>query len=277
MSAKVFPPGPRTLIPGGNLFAFRRDPLGYLMRLKDEYGDIVHLRFGRQHVFSLNHPEHIKNVFVTDHNNFIKGRGLQRSKRLLGEGLLTSEKEFHRRQRKLAQPAFHRQRIAAYASAMVESAGELSAGWQANRVVDISREMNRLTLSIVGKTLFGANLEAETQQISDALTVVMKMFWTNMLPFAELFEKLPLPAARRFREAREQLDRVIYRIIDERRASQTDTGDLLSMLLLAQDEDADKENSNEASRGMTDEQVRDEAMTIFLAGHETTANALAWS
>jgi cytochrome P450 len=200
----------------------------------------------------------------------MKGEGLQRAKRLLGEGLLTSEGEFHLRQRRLAQPAFHRQRIAAYAATMVEYSDRACDRWQAGETRDVAREMMRLTLAIAGKTLFDADVESEADEIGEALTTTFALFNRLTLPFAQLLERLPLPATRRFQKARERLDATIYRIIDERRASGEDRGDLLSMLIAARDEEGD-------GSGMTDEQLRDEAMTIFLAGHETTANALTWT
>ena len=270
MVAAHVAPGPKTLWPGGHLFYFRRDPLNLLTRLAREFGDVVQFRAGTQRVFLLNHPEHVRDVLVTHHGRFHTGRALQRAKRLLGEGLLTSEGEFHRRQRRLAQPAFHRQRVGAYARVMTEFAAKTSARWRDGQTLDVSEEMMRLTLSIVGKTLFDADVESDADEVGAALTEVMNLFGYLMLPFSELLEKLPLPQRRRFERARARLDRVIYRIIEERRRSGEDRGDLLSMLLLAVDEEGDRGR-------MTDEQLRDEAMTLFLAGHETTANALAWS
>lgn len=270
MNVPHLPPGPKRKLLGGNLFSFRRDPLSYLQSLAREYGDIVFFRLGPQDVFFLNHPDYVKDVLVTHNQNFKKGRALQKSKRLLGEGLLTSEGDFHRRQRRLAQPAFHRQRVASYATLMTDYAAQTSERWQDGETRDISGEMMRLTLAIVGRTLFDADVERDARDVGEALTVIMNLFNMMLMPFSELLEKLPLPQNRRFQKARDQLDTIIYRLIEERRRSGEDHGDLLSMLLLAQDEE-------ERSGGMTDEQVRDEALTIFLAGHETTANALTWT
>lgn len=264
------PPGPKRKFPGANFIAFRRDPLAFLQAAARQHGDIVYFRMGPQDVYFLNHPDHVKDVLVTHHQNFIKGRALQRSKRLLGEGLLTSEGEFHRRQRRLAQPAFHKQRIASYGKIMTDFAERTSERWFDGDTLDTSQEMMRLTLGIVGKTLFDADVESEAQEIGEALNTVMELFNAMLLPFSEFLEKLPLPQNRRFQTAKDRLDATIYRMIDERRRSGEDRGDLLSMLLLAQDEEGD-------GKGMTDEQVRDEALTIFLAGHETTANALTWT
>jgi len=265
------PPGPPSKLLRPNFLTFRRDPISFMDHVAREYGDIVYFKLGPQDVYFLNHPDFIKDVLVTHHQSFIKGRALQRSKRLLGEGLLTSEGEFHRRQRRLAQPAFHRQRIASYASVMTDYSERAMQRWHDGETLDISQEMMRLTLAIVGKTLFDADVEAEAQEIGAALTVVMDLFDALLMPFSELLEKLPLPQNKRFQKARERLDATIYRIINERRQSREDQGDLLSMLLLAQDEE------DQSGGGMTDEQVRDEAMTIFLAGHETTSNALTWT
>jgi cytochrome P450 len=267
----TFPPGPKPRLPGANLLALRRDTLSFLRGLAATYGDLVHFEVGKQHYFLINDPDVIRDVLVTDYRNFQKGRGLEIAKRLLGEGLLTSEGEHHRRQRRLAQPAFHRQRIAAYGAVMTERAQRLGeAEWQDGVQLDISQEMMRLTLGIVAKTLFDTDLEAETQEIGEAVSEAVHHMEFAMWPFAPLLERLNPAIQRGFERSRARLDATIYRMIREHRADTEDRGDLLSMLLLAQDEQGD-------GGGMTDEQLRDEAMTIFLAGHETTANALTWT
>jgi cytochrome P450 len=273
MATAISTPGAsakRTGSPLFDLLAFRRDPLKFLTRLAREHGDIVPFRMGPQHVLLLNHPDLVRDALVTHADYFHKGRALQRSKRLLGEGLLTSEGEHHRRQRRLAQPAFHRKRVESYGAVMVEYAARARDRWHEGETLDLTHEMMRLTLAIVGKTLFDAEVESEADEIGVALTELLELFQMLLLPYSEYLERLPLPANRRFARSRAKLDAVIYRIINERRASGADHGDLLSMLLLAQDEEG-------AGGGMTDEQLRDEALTIFLAGHETTANALAWT
>jgi len=255
----------------GTLFlALRRNPLNFLTQLSRDYGDIVHFKIGPQNIVLLNNPEMIKDVLVTQSHKFAKGRGLQLAKRLLGEGLLTSEGEFHRRQRRLAQPAFHRQRIVSYGKVMVECAARMADRWLDGATIDIAPEMSRLTLAIVGKTLFDADVESEAREIGQALTETIRVWRLSTLPYGELLEKLPLPSTRRFQAARTRLDATIYRFIEEHRAAGVDRGDLLSMLLTAKDAEGD-------GGSMTDEQLRDEAMTIFLAGHETTANALTWT
>lgn len=265
---RAYPPGPKGVPVLGSLLPFRRDPISFLMAAR-EYGDLAYFKLGTQDVYLFSHPDLIRDLLVTNHRNFIKGRGLTWAQRLLGKGLLTSEGEFHRRQRRLAQPAFHRQRIASYGTAMTGHAVRMRDEWKAGATLDVHEKMMRLTLEIVAKTLFGADVESETAEIAEALTVSVEFFNRFLLPFADLMAELPFPSTLRFRKAKARLDATIYRMIEARRSGGKDEGDLLSMLLLARDE--------EGSGSMTDQQLRDEAMTIFLAGHETTANALTWS
>ncbi len=268
MTNKNQPPATRAGIFGGHFLQFRRNPPEFLQKLS-KLGDVTTFNLGGQAAFFVNNPELVRDLLVTSNHKFIKGRALQRAKKLLGEGLLTSENSFHLRQRRMIQPAFHRQRINGYSEAMIEFAEKMSAEWRGGETLDIDREMMRLTLNIVGKTLFGANVEDSANEVGKAMTTIVSMFNLLLLPFAELLEKLPLPHTKRFKNARKTLDEVIYKIIDERRKSGVDAGDLLSMLLNAQDE--------ESGLKMTDEQIRDECMTLFLAGHETTSNALVWT
>ena len=270
MPAVASAPGPKLSLlaslvyrPGG------ANPLEFFTRQARSYGPVSSYRMAGEQLFLVNEPQLIRDILVTHNRNFTKSRGLERSKRVLGQGLLTSEGAMHLRQRRLMQPAFHRDRIAGYGDLMVGYADRMRRAWRAGATLDISREMNRLTLSIVGKTLFDVDVESQAAEVGEALTAVMESFWLMMLPFADTLERLPVPKLRRARMARARLDAIIYRMIADRRASGRDHGDLLSMLLAAQDE--------EDGGGMTDQQVRDEAMTIFLAGHETTANALTWA
>ena len=265
-----YPPGPRPKLPAANLIPFRRDMLKFLAKVQREYGDIAAFSAGGQWIVLLSHPEAIKDVLVTNHPSFIKGRVLQRSKRFLGEGLLTSEGEIHRRQRRLVQPAFHRSRITGYAEKMIEYAARARSRWRDGATLDMHQEMMRLTLAIVAKTLFDADVESQAEQVGVALNEVMSLFGFLLLPFSEYLEKLPLPPVRRMERARARLDGVIYGMIEERRASGEDRGDLLSMLIRATDFEGD-------GTGMSDKQLRDECLTLFLAGHETTANALTWT
>jgi cytochrome P450 len=239
----MLPPGPKPFIPLANLVGIRRNPIQFLTKIAEEYGEVAYFKLGPQPVFLLNNPDHIRDVLITHNKNFMKGEGLQRAKRLLGEGLLTSEGEFHLRQRRMAQPAFHRGRIAGYGSTMVAYAARQSSSWQPGEERDIAREMMHLTLAIAGKTLFDADVETEADEIGDALSDAMRLFNYLTLPFSRLLEKLPIPAMNRFRQARQRLDETIYRIIRERRESGEDRGDLLSMLIQARDTEGDRQRA----------------------------------
>jgi len=263
------PPGPKGVPFLGSLFAFRRDPVGFLVETGERYGDVVRYVLGGKYVYFFRHPEQVKEILVTKQHDFAKGRGLEWAKRFLGEGLLTSEGEQHRRQRRLTQPAFHRQRIASYATVMAELTARRRAGWRPGETIDLSSEMMALTMAIAGKTLFDSDVEREAPEISAALTQMVALFPRYAMPFGGLIELLPLKSNRDFARSRERLDATIYRIIAERRQSGRDHGDLLSTLMAARDE--------EDGTGMSDVQLRDEVMTLFLAGHETTATALAWT
>ena len=266
----VSPPGPRARYPGQLAIGLARGRLGFVSRLARDYGDVVQFTIGPQPIVLLSHPDHIRDVLVTHARQFHKGIGLERAKMLLGEGLLTSEDDLHLRQRRLAQPAFHRARIAGYGDTMAAYAQRHIERWRDGATVDVSKEMATYTLAVVAKTLFDSNIEDESQDIRDALGAALEAFNFVLLPMGQLLMRFPIPAVRRFRRGRDRLDRTIYRMIDERRAAGDDRGDLLSMLLLAQDTEGD-------GTGMSDRQLRDEAMTLFLAGHETTANALTWT
>jgi cytochrome P450 len=271
MHSVAYPPGPRSRYPGAHLLAFRRDSLGFLTQVAREYGDIAHGTLGRTHLYLLNHPDYVKDVLVTSQRRFT-GLAFEAVKRLTGEGLLSAQGEAHRRQRRLMQPAFHHDRLLAYGATMVEHARRWCDGQRDGAVMALRSEMRRLTLGIVGETMFGATDGTAADDVRGFIEAGAALFGplTMFLPCARLMERLPLPSARRFVAARERLDARVYRMLRERRASGVDRGDLLSMLLLAQDEGGD-------GQGLTDRQIRDEVVTIFLAGHETTASALTWS
>ncbi len=269
MYAVSYPPGPRSRYPGAHLLAFSRDPLGSVTRVAREYGDIAHGTLGRTHLYLLNHPNYIKDVLVTYHRRFT-GLAFEAGKRLTGEGLLSAQGEAHRRQRQLVQPAFHRDRLPAYGAAMVAHAQRWRDGQHDGAALAIRAEMRRLTLGIIGETMFGATDGTAADEVRELIDSGMALFGPLTFFFARFMERLPLPAARRFVAARERLDARVYRMLHERRESGVDHGDLLSMLLLAQDAEDD-------GQGLTDRQIRDEIVTVFLAGHETTASALTWS
>lgn len=264
------PPGPPNGLLLRRLMTFRRDPPGTLLGLQRRYGDVALFRMGKRRLYVLSHPDLVRDVLVTHHRNFIKSYALQRARVLLGHGLLTSENPLHMRQRRLAQPAFHRDRVAALARTMVRYAEDTAERWRSGMEVDAGAEMNRLTLGIAGETLLGAGVEDEADEIRGALTDALGLFNRLHNPFGELLDRVPVPGTIRMRRARARLDATIYRAIAQRRASGDARDDLLGMLLAARDEEDD-------GAGMTDEQLRDELLTLFLAGHETTANALAWT
>ena len=253
---------------------YLRNPPVFLEKAARDCGDIARFRLVHHSAYLLNHPDWIEDVLVTNQANFTKSRMLERARVLLGDGLLTSEEDFHCRQRRLVQPAFHRDRLAGYAASMVDCAARCRDQLQSGAEFDVSQLMMRLSMAIVARALFSADIESEADDISGALGQVFELFEALLMPFSEWLEKLPLPSVRRFERARDRLDQIVYRLIAERRASGGDTGDLLSMLLLSQGEEGD---SGKSCGRLTDKQVRDEALTLLLAGYETTSNALTWT
>jgi cytochrome P450 len=263
------PPGPKALLPINLLFDFRRNPLQFLESMTVEFGDTAYLNAAGRQIYFFNNPEIAQDVFIKHHHSFRKGLALQRTKALLGEGLLTSEGSHHLRQRRMIQPMFHRQRIAGYADTMVSMAEPVMSSWQDGAVLDIHAEMTRLTLLIVAKSLFDVDVENDADEIGQMVTTLVTSFLGTLGPLAELRLRLPLPSSKRILAARARLETAIQAMITERRA-EGDRGDLLSMLIAAQDDE-------NADYRMGDRQVREEALTLFLAGHETTANALTWT
>jgi cytochrome P450 len=271
-------PGPRHRTPVGFLRTMRRDPIAMLMDAARCYGDVVTFRYGPTPRWSFTlvvHPEHVKHILQDNNHNYVRGVIFGRVKVLAGDGLITTEGEFWRRQRRLAQPAFHRARIGALATLMTEATETLLARWAPHAAsgapLDIADEMKRLTLAIAGRALFGIDLSDEADRVSRDVTIGLEFVNRRMhqiLPLP-MFVPMPTPAALRFRRSRRALDRIVYGIIAERRASGRDTGDLLSMLLATRDE--------ETGEAMSDRQLRDEVMTFLFAGHETTAVALSWT
>lgn len=261
------PPGHWLL---GHLGEYQKDSLGYEKRIARTHGDVVAVRWANRHAFLVSHPDDVKRVLLDDAPKYDKAPLYKHLLAyFLGNGLLTSDGDFWRRQRKLAQPAFHHKRIQACAAVMVGHTLRLLGDWRPGETREIGHDMMRLTLSIVAKTLFDADLDQDADRIGAALTALLEV--TNarvQSPIEWIPEWLPTAGNRRRREAVRALDDIILAIIDERRAVGEDQGDLLSMLMLARDE---------AGQGMTDAQLRDEAVTLVLAGHETTANALAWT
>jgi cytochrome P450 len=262
-----FPAGPSEGLKRWSLGPLNDNPLEYFTKIAREYGDIAGLRVLNFRSIFINHPDLIEEVLVTNARKYSKGRVLRANRHVFGEGLLTSEGDFWLRQRRLAQPAFHRARIASYAATMVEYTQRMLNGWRGGEERDAHQEMMRLTLQIVGKTLFDADVERDAQHVGKSLELLLEI-GANFRRTIFVPHWLPTPTNLRVKREVAQIEKILYRIIGERRASGRDTGDLLSMLLSAQDEDGSR---------MTDRQLRDEAITLFLAGHETTASTLSWT
>jgi len=253
----------------GHLSDFQRDQLGFYVDCA-RYGDVVPVRFAHQHALLFYHPDAIEEVLVTRSRDFVKSPGVRLLRPLLGDGLLLSEGDVWLRQRRLVQPAFHRQRVAAYGDVMTGYTARRLADWKEGDVVDVHDEMMSLTQAIVAKTLFDAEVSDEAHEIGTASHVLAQNFGARLESLSRLLPSwVPTPTNVRARRAIRRLDQVVYRMIAARRQHPEDRGDLLSILLHAQDAD-------DGTR-MTDRQVRDEVMTLFMAGHETTAVALSWT
>jgi cytochrome P450 len=259
-NGRAKPPGPRQRFPGEHALALWRDPLGSLLALAREYGDVARWRFRGTDYILLVNPEHIRQVLVTDHAAFTKGRVLQEVKGLLGEGLLTSEGEIHRRRRRSMQPAFRHERIAGFADDIVAAAADVSSRWSSGQRLDIHEEMTRLTLNVVGRTLFGADLDGRAAEIREALGLILERQARSARPFSRALDRLSVSTRRRNERAQDRLERAVAELIAAGRASNTEERGLLAAL-------ADG----------SEQQARDEAMTILLTGHETMANALTWT
>jgi cytochrome P450 len=272
MPTVLAPPGPRGRLLTGSLPAFRGDRLAFFTHLARTYGDVVAFRLAWRRILLLSHPDHIEYVLATNSRNFIKHFALRLNRLLLGNGLITSEGDFWLRQRRLSQPAFARERLAGYGDIMVACAQRRLATWRAGETRDLHKEMMSLTLEIVGQALFGADVAREARAVGEAMEVALACYVARLKSLFLVPTWMPTPRNRRLHAACRRLDDILFRIIKERRnrspADDRPADDLLSRLLHAQDEDGSR---------MTDRQLRDEAMTLFLAGHETTALNLTWT
>lgn len=264
-----FPPGfERNLL----WVAFRRlrpaNPIILFQHLADTYGDIAHYKIGWNHILFLNHPDYVREILVVQNDNFIKERTVQRSKMLLGKGMITSEGAQHRMQRQVAQPAFHRQRIPGYANTMVEEAVRMRDGWRDGERRDIAIDMMHLTLNIVAQTLFATDLRDEVNELADAINRIMGLYnFLVMLPAAEWLVHVHPPGLAAFVRARKRIDAVVYRMIEAHRLRHSNQDSLMDLMLAAS---PDRTAAAEKS-------LRDQVITIFLAGYETVANALSWT
>lgn len=262
-------PGPKGGYFSGSTTRFRRDQLGFYATCARDYGDVVATRMGPYRVFLVYHPDAIEELLVARNRDFVKSPGVRLLRPLLGDGLLLSENETWLRQRRLIQPAFHRQRVAGYGDVMARLAERYVSGWTPGETIDMHAEMMALTQAIVAKTLFDADVSGDAHDAIQAAKVLAEDFGARLKSFRLIPYWVPTPRNVRSRRAVRRLDAVVHRIIAARQRSGEDRGDLLSMLVQAQDAD-------DGTR-MTAQQLRDEVMTIFMAGHETTAVALSWT
>jgi cytochrome P450 len=283
-STRTRAPGPRGLPWFGSVFPAWRDPLTLFMQSRDRYGDVVRFKFGPFQYYLVNDPDVVKHVLVDNPKGYTKSRNYLGLKVVLGEGLLTSEGDHWRRQRKLAQPAFHRDKLAGFATSMSKATRDMLTRWTsegAESSFDIHVEMMRLTFRIVGLTLFSSDVDGDAKDVGHALEVAMH--WAN--DYAESMIRvppyIPTPGNVRFKRAKKTLDDVVFRLIADRRAEAAKSGDfggdLLGMLMAATEEPDPNAASSVARAGMDDQQLRDEIITMILAGHETTANLLSWT
>ncbi len=261
--------GPRSRLGIGQAIAFRRSPLTYLQRLAATYGDVVQFRLGWKNAFLVNHPDLVQEFFLVHASKQVRGPVMQRGRAVMGDGLLTSEDPVHATQRRLIQPAFHRASIAHHAQVMGEYASKACSRWSDGETLDLRKSMMGLTLDILGKTLFNQRIEEDAGEIGEAVTELMSFVDLVFVPFSQYLMRVPVPRMRRLKRVRERFDRLIYGLIEERMRSPKDGDDLLSMLLQHQ--------PTEGNRAQTIRQVRDECLTLLLAGHETIANALTYS
>jgi cytochrome P450 len=267
MGRGPLPPGPKGHLLFGHTLPLLRDPLTFARRWAREYGDVVRLRVGPMVVYLVSHPDDIERVLRSDHRRFRKDRMTRQLSALLGQGLLTGEGDLWRQQRLLAQPAFQAGQIERYSTFMVALTRQVLKRWQPGDTRDLHTDLMRLTLAIIGQALFGADMEDMADTVGRILDIGMNFFASPVSLFPWLYW-LPLPANRRFRRACHELDDLMYAAIARRRARGGEGEDLLGRLLAVRADDGS---------AMTDRQLRDELVTLFLAGHETTALALSYT
>ncbi|HJT85909.1 MAG TPA: cytochrome P450 [Nitrososphaeraceae archaeon] len=304
-----FPPGPSSIFPTNILNKFLKDPLNTLTEIANKYGEISYFKMGVQHVYLINNPDDIERILIYDHGNFKKGPRLQTAKRVLGEGLVTSEGETHRNQRKIIQPVFLPKMIASYDEIMSQFAYNMCTNWRDGSIVDIHDEMMRVTLSIICKSVMSYDIESlEADKISKSLEISKNYMKRLQHPLGQVLDHIPiLPKVAQSRSAIKVLDSIVYKIISERKSMVLQSNysdnnvtkykekqnqnsvykekdmkslsqDLLTRLMynttLNTKQDQDKTTNN---TGLSDIQLRDQIITFLIAGHETTANALTWT
>lgn len=266
MNNRHAPPGPGGRWGIYTLLAFQRDPLTFFSSVRRSYGDIANVRMLGREVTLFARPEYAYYFLVENAQNFSSGASRGILRRFLGEALLTTDGEVHRQQRRLVQPAFHRKRVESYAATMIAQTQQMLAQWKIGDEVDMSQALQELTLRIIVQALFGVDLESQGTALSQLFTAVIESQRPG--PIGETLAAMNIGPVRRARVARDKLDAFVYQLITQRRAEGRDHGDVLSMLLEARDEDG---------QPMSDLQIRDQAMTLMAAGHETTSNSLAWT
>lgn len=267
MAAQAAIPSPKGHFLLGNAPEFNADTLGFMLDIR-RYGDMAIAWFGPFPLYIVSHPDYIHQVLVTDADKYYKSQVTKRAMYpVVGNGIFTSDGEFWKRQRKLVQPSFHTRRIGTYAQVMVDYTEAMMRRWEDGQVYDIDREMTSLTMNIIAKSLFNADVSRESREIGEVIAVALEIINIRLGKVIAPPDWLPTRENRRLAKTAKRLDETIQKFIDDRRATGEDRGDLLSMLLLAQDDEGGQ---------MTDKQVRDEAMTLFGAGHETTAVTMMW-
>ena len=265
----VYPPGPKGNILWGSALKFRENNLRFLLGVAKDYGDIVHFRVGPYHTYLFSHPDYAREILLDKADKFYKDRVTQYVlKPFLGSGMVVANGDLHKRQRKLVQPAFHHKRIETYVRVMTDYTSEMLDNWHTGQTYAIDQEMLALTLRVVSKALFNAETSEIVQQAEQAMAVINDLLRREIDIALPIPSWLPIEHNRRKREAIATLDKYIGQFMDEHRTSGLDNGDLLSMLMSSIDEDDGTQMSNK--------QVRDELVTMFMAGHETTAYTLTW-
>lgn len=263
------PAGPKPSWIGGNALAYKDDPIAFIMNNRRDYGDVVYYRLLDFEFYALYHPDDVKEILLTQSKKVIKAPVYKNLlSKYLGNGLLISDGQVWKQQRKLVQPAFHHQRIQNYADMMVRYTHEMVDSWQGQASIDIYNAMTELTLYIVVNTLFNTDIRDTAFEIGELTSTLQEVVNDESSNPIQLPEWIPTPFNRRKKHSIKRLNEITMSVIQDRRASGEDKGDLLSMLLMSTDEDGNS---------MSDEMVKDEALTIFLAGHDTTANALSWA
>ena len=251
----------------------RQNPAEFMRSVAQEYGDLTHYVIAGRHFYQVNHPDLVTDLFGKDTPHHHRNLVMQRSRDVLGNGLLTSEEPQHMRQRRLAQPAFLRSRIASYGDVIAQKTLAMTAQWKNGDTLDLHPQMLELALRIVSKCLFDMDTIDDLPAMESAVGSFMLFLPLSFIPFSRLVQASPLPSMRRLRKGQQYLDALIYRLIAERRADPRDRGDLLSMLLNATESEPEAAGADR----MSDRQLRDECVTVVLAGHETTANALSFA